>query len=138
MNNPRLVQVKDELGHFRGWEQSDNQTSQTYGIVEFENRIARVKREMITFVDVINVNDVAGYLTNLWSRNKHYILVVKSHANLSQEQLQFIHDCIEVQKKTGIILLPSYLDAQIVPDDIEIKLDKTIKVPLDKNGNEVV
>lgn len=70
--------------------------------------------------------------------NPRYILVVKSHANLSQEQLQFIHDCIEVQKKTGIILLPSYLDAQIVPDDIEIKLDKTIKVPLDKNGNEVV
>lgn len=30
MNNPRLVQVKDELGHFRGWEQSDSQTSQTY------------------------------------------------------------------------------------------------------------
>lgn len=45
---------------------------------------------------------------------------------------------IEVQKKTGIILLPSYLDVRIVPDDIEIKLDKTIKVPLDKNGNAVV
>lgn len=134
MNNSRLVRVKDELGYFHGWEQSD---SQTYGIVEFENRITRIKREMITFVDVINVNDVAGYLTNLWSRNKHYILVVKSHANLSQEQLQFIHDCIEVQKKTGIILLPSYLEAQIVPDDIEIKLEETIKVPLDKNGNEV-
>ena len=43
-----------------------------------------------------------------------------------------------VQKKTGIILLPSYLDARIVPDDIEIKLDKTIKVPLDKNGNELM
>ena len=72
MNNPRLVRVKDELGYFHGWEQSDSQTSQTYGIVEFENRI------------------------------------------------------------------PSYLDAQIVLDDIEIKLDKTIKVPLNKNGNEVV
>lgn len=35
-----------------------------------------------------------------------------------------IHDCIEVQKKTGLILLPSYLEAQIVPDDIEIKLDE--------------
>ena len=69
--------------------------------------------------------------------NKHYTLVIKSHVHLSQKRLHFIHDCIEVQKKTGIILLPSYLDAQIVPDDIEIKLDKTIKVPLDKNGNEV-
>lgn len=131
MNNPRLVQVKDELGYFHGWEQSDSQTSQTYGIVEFENRIARVKREMITFVDVINVNDAAGYLTNLWTRNKHYTLVVKSHVRLSQEQLQFIHDCIEAQKKTGLILLPSYLEAQIVPDDIEIKLDENGGYPID-------
>lgn len=113
--------MKDAPGYFCGWEQSD---SQTYGIVEFENRIARVNREIITFVDVINVNDVAGYLTNLWSRNKHYTLVVKSHVRLSQERLQFIHDCIEAQKKTGLILLPSYLEVQIVPDDIEIKLDE--------------
>lgn len=49
MNNPRLVRVKDELGYFHGWEQSDSQTSQTYGIVEFENRITRANREMITF-----------------------------------------------------------------------------------------
>ena len=69
--------------------------------------------------------------------NKHYTLVIKSHVHLSQKRLQFIHDCIEAQIKTGLILLPSYLDAQIVPDDIEIKLDKTIKVLLDKNGNEV-
>ena len=34
MNNPRLVRVKNELGYFRGWEQSDSQTSQTYVIVE--------------------------------------------------------------------------------------------------------
>lgn len=131
MNNPRLVQVKDELGYFHGWEQSDNQTSQTYGIVEFEDRIARVNREMITFVNVINVNDAAGYLTNLWTRNKHYTLVVKSHVRLSQEWLQFIHDCIEAQKKTGLILLPSYLEAQIVPDDIEIKLDENGGYPID-------
>ena len=38
MNNPRLVRVKDELGYFRGLEQSDSQTSQTYGIVEFEKK----------------------------------------------------------------------------------------------------
>ena len=130
MNNGkhRLVQVKDELGYFHGWEQSD---SQTYGIVEFEDRIARVNREMMTFVNVINVNDAAGYLTNLWTRNKHYTLVVKSHVRLSQEQLQFIHDCIEAQKKTGLILLPSYLEAQIVPDDIEIKFDENGGYPID-------
>lgn len=46
------------------------------------------------------------------------------------QMMHVIHDCIEVQKKTGIILLPSYLDAQIVPDDIEIKL-------VDKNERRI-
>ena len=66
------------------------------------------------------------------------ILVVKSTAFLPRKQLHGIFNILKAQKETGVILLPSYLDARIVPDDIEIKLDKTIKVPLDKNGNEVV
>lgn len=45
MNNPRLVQVKDELGYFHGWEQSDNQTSQTYGIVDRSTVSAIVHNE---------------------------------------------------------------------------------------------
>lgn len=44
---------------------------------------------------------------------------------------RLIHDCIEAQKKTGLILLPSYLEAQIVPDDIEIKLDENGGYPID-------
>lgn len=50
------------------------------------------------------------------------ILVVKSTAFLPREQLQVILDSLKAQKETGVILLPSYLEAQIVPDDIEIKL----------------
>ena len=50
------------------------------------------------------------------------ILVVKSTAFLPREKLQTILDNIKVQKETGVILLPSYLEAQIVPEDIEIKL----------------
>ena len=50
------------------------------------------------------------------------ILVVKSTVFLPSEQLQGILDSLKAQKETGIILLPSYLEAQIVPDDIEIKL----------------
>ena len=50
------------------------------------------------------------------------ILVVKSTAFLPREKLQAILDNLKVQKETGVILLPSYLEAQIVPEDIEIKL----------------
>ena len=50
------------------------------------------------------------------------ILVVKSTAFLTSEQLQAILDNLMAQKETGVILLPPYLEAQIVPDDIEIKL----------------
>ena len=49
-------------------------------------------------------------------------LVVKSSACLLRKQLQAILDNLKAQKETGVILLPSYLEAQIVPDDIEIKL----------------
>lgn len=50
------------------------------------------------------------------------ILVVKSTAFLSHEKMQAILDNLKAQKETGVILLPSYLEAQIVPDDIEFKL----------------
>ena len=50
------------------------------------------------------------------------ILVVKCNAFLPHEKLQAILDNLKVQKETGVILLPSYLEAQIVPEDIEIKL----------------
>lgn len=49
------------------------------------------------------------------------ILIVECLRDLPDEQLQQIFDCLKAQKETGIILLPPYLKAQIVPDDIEIK-----------------
>lgn len=50
------------------------------------------------------------------------ILVIKCNTFLPHEKMQAILDNLMAQKETGVILLPSYLDAQIVPDDIEIKL----------------
>ena len=44
------------------------------------------------------------------------------NAFLPCERMQAILDNIMAQKETGVILLPSYLEAQIVPDDIEIRL----------------
>ena len=49
-------------------------------------------------------------------------LVVKSSVFLPCKQLKGILDSLKAQKETGVILLPSYLEAQIVSDDIEIKL----------------
>ena len=49
------------------------------------------------------------------------ILVVKSTAFLPHEKMQAVLDNLRAQKETGVILLPPYLEAQIVPDDIEIK-----------------
>ena len=58
------------------------------------------------------------------------ILIVKCHIHLPCEQLRAILDHLKTQKETGVILLPPYLEAQIIPDDIEIKL-------VDENGKEI-
>ena len=50
------------------------------------------------------------------------ILVVKCNAFLPHEKMQAVLDNIKAQKETGVILLPPYLEAQVVPEDIEIKL----------------
>ena len=50
------------------------------------------------------------------------ILVVKCNALLPREKMQAVLDNLRAQKETGVILLPPYLEAQIVPEDIEIKL----------------
>lgn len=59
------------------------------------------------------------------------LLVVECLRDLPDEQLQHIFDCLKAQKETGVILLPTYLKAQIVPDDIEVKF-------IDENGKEKV
>lgn len=58
------------------------------------------------------------------------ILVVKCNMFTSNEQLQNIFDYLITQKDTGVVVLPPYLEAQIVPDNIEIKL-------IDENGKEI-
>lgn len=50
------------------------------------------------------------------------ILIVKCLIPLTGKQLGVILDHLKIQKETGVVLLPHYLEAQIIPDDIEIKL----------------
>lgn len=61
------------------------------------------------------------------------ILVVKCNAFLPHEKMQTILDNLMAQKEAGVILLPPYLDAQIVPDDIEIRFangnDECVLIP---------
>ena len=50
------------------------------------------------------------------------ILVVKCNAFLPHEKMQAVLDNLRAQKETGVILLPPYLEVQMFPEDIEIKL----------------
>ena len=59
------------------------------------------------------------------------ILVIKCNAFLPHEKMQAVLDNLRAQKETGVILLPPYLEVQIVPEDIEIKL-------ADENGECVL
>lgn len=58
------------------------------------------------------------------------ILVVKCNMFITQKQIQDIYEYLKAQKESGVILLPPYLEAQIIPDDIKIKL-------VDENGKEI-
>ena len=59
------------------------------------------------------------------------ILIVKCNMFLPHEKMQAVLDDLIAQKETGVILLPPYFEAQIVPEDIEIKL-------ADRNGKCVL
>lgn len=58
------------------------------------------------------------------------ILVVRCNMLVPKEQLQYIYYYLRHQKESGVILLPPYLEAQIVPDDVKIKL-------VDENGKDI-
>lgn len=58
------------------------------------------------------------------------VLVVKINALFPSETLSEIHKNILKQKESGVIVLPSYCEALVVPEDIEIKLEA------DLNGKE--
>lgn len=55
------------------------------------------------------------------------ILVVKCNMFLPYERLQSIANILKAQKEIGIVVLPPYFEALIVPDNIKIKF-------IDRNG----
>lgn len=57
----------------------------------------------------------------------HDVLVVRVNMFLRLKELKQLRDSIVAQKETGVVLLPPYCTAQIVPDDIEIKFETKTK-----------
>lgn len=61
------------------------------------------------------------------------ILVVRCNMLLPRERMQSIIDDLRAQKETTeVIIIPPYLEVQVVPDDIEIKFIENGK----ENNNE--
>lgn len=53
------------------------------------------------------------------------ILIIKTKAMIKPDMLAHIHEAIVKQIKTGVVVLPMYLDAELVniPDDIEVVVE---------------
>jgi hypothetical protein len=53
------------------------------------------------------------------------ILIIKTKAMIKSDMLAHIHEAIVKQIKTGVVVLPMYLDAELVniPDDIEVVVE---------------
>lgn len=51
------------------------------------------------------------------------VLVIKSRCAVRPERLRELRRNILEQKETGVVVLPSCVDAVVVPDDIKIVID---------------
>lgn len=53
------------------------------------------------------------------------ILVVKVNAFLRGKDMDELTKYIRKSMETGLVMLPPYCDAQIVPDNVEIRIENT-------------
>ena len=51
------------------------------------------------------------------------VLIIMSDHNLSVRELGNLYDNLLNQKKNGIILLPYFCNAIIIPEDVEIRME---------------
>lgn len=59
------------------------------------------------------------------------ILVIKCNAVIKPEDLKKLREMLIKQKEEGVIILPPYVEALIVPEDIEIRVEEAEP---DENG----
>ncbi len=53
------------------------------------------------------------------------ILVVKVNAFLRGKEMDELTKYIHKSMETGLVMLPPYCDAQIVPDNVEVRIENT-------------
>lgn len=53
------------------------------------------------------------------------MLVIKVNAFLSGKDMNGLTKYIHESMKTGLVVLPPYCDAQIVPDNLEVHIENT-------------
>ena len=51
------------------------------------------------------------------------ILVVKVNMFLRPKEMDDISNYIRKSAKTGVIILPPYCEAQVVPEDVEVRIE---------------
>ena len=51
------------------------------------------------------------------------VLIVKPMIKLNAKTLEALHKSILLQKETGVVILPWCVEALLVPEDVEIKVE---------------
>lgn len=58
------------------------------------------------------------------------VLVVRVNANLRPEVMNNLKEAIEIMKESGTIVLPSYCEALVIPEDCTVRVE-------DQHGNDI-
>lgn len=51
------------------------------------------------------------------------VLVIKVNLDVSAERLKALRDGFLLQKEYGVVVIPSFCEAVVVPEDVEIKVE---------------
>lgn len=52
------------------------------------------------------------------------LLIIKSNVFAGESFMEKLRESIRTQKESGVIVLPFYCDALLVPDDVEIRVEE--------------
>lgn len=52
------------------------------------------------------------------------LLVIKPNIHLSPRDLRRIRESVQQQKETGLVILPFFCEAIVVPKDIEVRVEE--------------
>lgn len=60
------------------------------------------------------------------SKTRNYLLIVKVKpgVDIKADLMRYWHNKILIMKETGVVVLPWFLEAVVVPEDVEIKFEE--------------